>query len=148
MTRGGGRSVIAVVVATLAGSLVAGCGGEVTTAEASVGECFHDPDDASEVGPLDKAACDEPHDNEVISVFQLEGDEFPGPEEVRAEALQRCTEDFADYVGSTVEESDLELSMIVPTEERWEDEDDSEVICWVSTADGSTVDESVAGSAR
>lgn len=142
------------VVATLGSSLVAGCGGEVVTTEAALGECFQDPEDTSEVGALDKVDCDDAHDNEVISVFPLDEEDFPGEgafpgdDAVEAEALQRCTEDFAEYVGTTLEESDLELLTISPTEETWEEGDDREVICAVSTADGSAIEGSVAGTAR
>ena len=138
---------MAVVVATLAGSVVAGCGGEATSLEAAARQCFRDPEDVTRATSLDRVECKEAHDSEVISVFLLDGDGFPGEEEVQAEASRRCTEDFFEYVGSTVEESELELSMIAPTQETWDEEDDREVVCWVTMADGSTLEESIAGSA-
>lgn len=136
-----------VVVATLAGSLLAGCGGEVTTLQAAAGECFQDPEEVTHATSLDTVECEDAHDSQVIAVFQLDGDGFPGEEEVQAEASRRCTEDFFEYVGSTVDESDLELSMITPTQETWDEEDDREVVCWVSMEDGSIIEGSVAGSA-
>lgn len=148
MDLGCSKLVLVVVGATLGASALVGCGGSEVATEAAVGECFQDPEDTSDVGELDKVDCDDAHDNEVISVFNLEGDDFPGADEVQSEAEGRCNEDFESYVGSTFEESDLDLFTISPTKETWVEADDREVICSVFALDGSSLEGTVRGTAR
>lgn len=143
-----GRSRATVVGAALGAMVLGGCGGTEVVTEAAVGECVQDPDDTAEVGELDKVDCDQAHDNEVIAVFDLSGDAFPGTDDVQAQAQERCVEEFEPYVGSTYEESDLDVYTISPTEETWEEADDREVICAVFPLDGSTMEGSVRGSER
>jgi len=138
----------ALAASGLGTTALVGCGGSEVAAEAAIGECFQEPEDSDEVGELDKVDCDEAHDNEVIAVFDLDGDDFPGVDEVQSQAEEGCVEEFEPYVGSTYEESDLDLFTITPTEETWDDADDREVICSVFALDGSQVEGSVKGSGR
>ena len=43
--------------------------------------------------------CDDPHDNEVVHVFDIDFDDFPGEDEIRSEADATCQEEFESYVG-------------------------------------------------
>ena len=142
------KGVFVVATAVLGTATLVGCGGSEVATEAAVGECFQDPEETDEVGELDKVDCDEAHDNEVIAVFDLEGDDFPGADEVQSQAEEGCVGEFEDYVGSTFEESDLDLFTITPTEETWDEADDREVICSVYALDESPLEGSVEGSER
>ena len=136
------------VASALGTTALVGCGGSEVATEAALGECFQDPADSDEVGELDKVDCGDAHDNEVIAVFDLDGDDFPGVDEVQSQAEEGCIEEFEPYVGSTYEDSDLDLFTITPTEETWDAADDREVICSVFALDGSQVEGSVKGSGR
>ena len=139
--------MVAAVVATLGIAATAGCGGSEVVTEAAGGECFQGRGGPSDERGFDKVMCNDAHDGEVVSVFQLDGSDFPGQEAVEAEARLRCSEDFEHYVGTPVEESTLDLRTFAPTEETWEDED-REVICTAFLADGSRLGASIRGSGR
>src|SRR5688500_4430769 len=56
------------------------------------GDCFNDPEAGSptQVTALEAVPCDEPHDNEVFHVFQLDDGDFPGADEVKQAGLEGC----------------------------------------------------------
>ncbi len=123
------RRGLGVAVGALGVFALVACGGTEVATEASVGDCFQDPESEREVGELEKVDCEEAHDNEVFAVFDLDDGAFPGTTELQALAQAGCAERFEGYVGSPLEESDLEVFGIAPTEETWDDADDREVIC-------------------
>lgn len=119
---------------------------DVTPNSLQVGDCFNDPDEsASEVTSLEAVPCDEPHDNEVFHVFDLEGDEFPGGDEVRRLGAEGCEAEFEGYVGAPLAESGLAIVPVTPTEGSWNDTDDRTILCAAYNADGSPLTGSIEG---
>ncbi|WP_420112009.1 septum formation family protein [Pseudactinotalea sp.] len=115
---------------------------------AEVGACTTtDVMDNSSVSTLPLMDCSYEHDAQVIGLFDVEGDEYPGVATVRADARAGCEEAFEDFVGIAVADSDLELWHISPTEGTWDNNDDREVICIAYLEEGS-VTESWEGSQR
>ena len=130
--------------------LGAGCsGGNVFALEP--GTCFDDvteltAEGGGEVGEVPVVDCAEPHDNEVFATFDLEGDTFPGDEQVLAQADQGCLDRFEDYVGTPYADSRFVSSHLVPTARTWEVSDDREVVCFLYDLDMTKLEGSAKGS--
>jgi hypothetical protein len=139
------RLLVPLALAVLLVPLVAACGSEVA-AQAEVGECFQAPDPNEPVGELDKVDCAEPHDHEVFAKFELPDGDFPGEDGVQQQAEEGCLERFEGYVGESYEESPYGIFPIRPSEQSWNDADDREVICAITTLDGTKLEESVRSS--
>lgn len=131
-----------------AGLTLAACGSDVAANDVEVGACTNQDLSAS-VGEIDTVDCAESHTAEVFAVFDLEGDEFPGAEEIAQSASEGCNGDrFEDYVGVPYAESEIFSAPLAPTEQTWNDADDRTVICFAVTADGSATEGSVKGANR
>jgi hypothetical protein len=130
---------------------------ERSTAEEApleVGGCGVVPDlrigDALDPATVGTVACDQPHDVEVVAVFDhpLDGDApFPGTEAVDGYATDQCIERFEEYVGSDYVESSLDVIVVAPGEEGWDD-GDRRIACVVYDVDFADLVGSVAGTAR
>lgn len=104
-------------------------GGDVGVFALAVGDCFDDPAaEATEVYSVDAIPCDEPHDNQVVAKFDLASGDFPGEEEVMAQAYQGCLDRFEEVTGEAYETSPLDIFPLFPTEGGW-DAGDHEVVC-------------------
>lgn len=94
-----------------------------------VGTCFDDGDlDATEVSSVDDLSCDQPHDNEVYAVFDVEGFDDYSSELINQQADDGCLAAFEPYVGRDYIESDLAFFTLTPTAGSW-DNGDREIIC-------------------
>lgn len=110
------------------------------------GDCFNDPEaNTTQVTELEAVPCDEPHDNEVFHVFDLDDSDFPGVDEVKEFGLDGCEPALEEYVGATAEEAGLAIVPVTPTEQSWNDRDDRTVICALYKADGSRLTGSIEG---
>ena len=138
-------------VALLAGLLVAGlavsCSDDAPN-DFEAGECTT-ADLAGLTTEIETVECDQEHAAEAYAQFDLSGDEFPGLDEINAEAEDRCITDlFEDYVGLPYEESIYLATYLGPTEESWGDGDRT-VICIINgTNDGSPLEGSAEGTGR
>ncbi|WP_075827931.1 septum formation family protein [Cellulosimicrobium sp. CUA-896] len=121
---------------------VRGDDGAIVEAEANadvfsitVGDCTNDGDvDATEVSSVEAVPCDEPHDNEVYAAFDVDGDEFPGTDEIQVIADERCLAEFEPFVGISYDVSRLGYWPMTPTESSW-GQGDREVLCLVFDVD-------------
>ena len=109
--------------------------GEITAAgavdafEVRVGDCFDDEAFASEeISEIPAVPCSQPHDNEVYALFDIPG-EWPGDERVEEIAYDGCLERFAGAIGKSYEDSELDYTVMYPTEGSWNQRNDREVIC-------------------
>lgn len=105
-----------------------------------VGDCFNDPEgvdleaEGADLTSVGAVPCNEPHDNEVIHLFEVEdADEFPGTDAL-TERAEECVGPFEDYVGISYDESELEIFPFVPSAESWE-QGDREIVCAVYLPD-------------
>ena len=127
--------------------------GEITETEdvdpntLQAGDCFNDPEaeNTTRVEELQAVPCDEPHDNEVFHVFDLDDGDFPGADEVKELGLAGCEPELEAYVGATAEEAGLAVVPVTPTEDSWNDLDDRTVICALYNADASKLTGSIEG---
>jgi hypothetical protein len=122
-----------------------------SVANAGVGDCFDDPPNLVgevDLSTLDTIDCAEPHDNEIAFIGDLEGgDEYPGDDVVQTQAVERCADAIADYVGGDPDELGLAPFPITPTEAGWND-GDRRLICSVYNADLSKIEGSLRDSAE
>lgn len=119
-----------------------------------VGDCFNDPEgvdleqeEGADLTSVGAVPCNEPHDNEVIHLFDVEDeDEFPGTDALMEQA-ETCTGPFEQYVGISYDESELEIFPFVPTAESWE-RGDREIVCAVYLPEGQKLTGTVRDAAR
>jgi hypothetical protein len=96
----------------------------------AVGDCFNDVD-AEEISEVPVVPCDQPHDYEAYSAFDLTGDTFPGDDVVTQQAGDGCTPAFAEFNGLGYDDSSLYLGYLLPTEDSWTGQNDREVLCYI-----------------
>jgi len=100
-----------------------------------VGECFNNTvriltaEDAVVDVPRENCTLD--HDNEVIASIQLEGEKFPGEDEVLLKGFEVCLPEFEEFIGVSFEEAGtLEYDFFVPSAASWK-LGDREILCYV-----------------
>jgi hypothetical protein len=142
------RAGRAIAVVGLAGALVA-CSGDPPANDLEVGDCVEDAADLNETS-LVAIDCDDDHTLELIGRFEVEGDEYPGEDELRAQGDERCTGQlFEDYVGAPYDpEGDVLVTAVLPSADSWEDADDRTILCFAHAPDLAETDQSVEDSAE
>ena len=140
-----GRGALAVVALALAG---AGCGMQ-SAFDLEVGQCFDSSPDETEVSSVTSKPCDEAHDQEVFAVFDYPNppEDFPGDDAVSDVAEDRCTNEFAAFVGRDYASSELEYYYLVPSDDTWS-EGDREIVCTVIDPNGEKLTGSMRGADR
>jgi hypothetical protein len=123
-------------------------GGDVGSLSLNVGDCIESAAVGS-VTDVPVVPCSDPHDSEVIALFDMEDGDFPGAAEAQSIAQTECTGSlFTDYVGLDYQSSIYGVSFLVPTEETWDAIDDREIVCLATDAAGAPLTGSVKGSAE
>ncbi len=112
----------------------------------SVGDCLNDQS-GEEVTDVPVVPCSEPHDNEVYYEFSLPDGEFPGKDGVYSAADEGCYPEFSTFAGIAYEESTLDFSYFVPTQQSWDEGNDRLVSCIIYDTAGQ-VTGTLAGAAR
>lgn len=117
------------------GSIVEG--GDLGVFVVQEGDCINLPDSAEDLSSFTGVACDEPHDAQAFSLFDVADAElFPGEEVVQNQAQAGCIDRFETFIGLSYNSSIYFLQFVMPTEETWEAIDDRAVICLVTPASG------------
>lgn len=128
--------------------VLAACSGNVF--DLAAGDCFDDGDialgpDVEEVGDVPVVDCSEPHDNEVYAAAAVEGETFPGDQQVAEHADQVCHAAFEGFVGLDYESSVLDFGWLIPTSDSWE-AGDRTVTCFIYRLDLDKVSGTLEGS--
>ncbi len=128
--------------------------GEIDAFAMRVGDCFNDPHEMIDAGSTEVVVqdvgglpCSEPHDNEVYAVFDVRFEAFPGNESMSNEATNACLKYFEGFIGTSYEESVLDIFSLYPTDASWSQLDDREVVCAVYHINGKKLTGSIEGSA-
>jgi hypothetical protein len=141
-------ALVVIVVAVLAG----GEGSPVVTAVASAsappgtvtferltsGDCLQYPDDLTSVTTVQTLPCAEPHNAEVIGLYDATGVDWPGVDAIQQEANQRCGDLVKTSVDNAAVTDDMSFSFVFPNDAASWDAGDREVICLVHKATGTT----------
>ncbi len=103
----------------------------------TVGDCFDETGDdiVSDVPTID---CALPHDYEVYATINLDKAVWPGDDEIFSLADDACYAPFTTWVGIPFENSTLDYTYYVPTEDGWNNYDDREVSCIMFDPAGKT----------
>jgi hypothetical protein len=165
------RAQVQVVAAVLCAVLsLAGCSlfgggssdGQTSTSVFDVqpGECFVAPKDVkAELADLSQVPCTQPHTQEayakvtylaagaVSSSAAPGGDAFPGGDVLDKFAKGACAQRYRSYVGVDYLDSKYFFTYLLPSARSWEQSDDREILCFVTTT-GGTLKTSVKGSRR
>lgn len=121
--------------------------------EIEAGQCFNEylfrdqADFLQQVTTI--VGCDGPHDREAYFTREYpsgESDAYPLDAELERWAESTCLDEFENFIGLEYVLSALELGVIVPTFERWTDDGDRNVICYVYPDEGGRLLASVEGS--
>jgi hypothetical protein len=106
-------------------------------------------------GALDPATielvdCAGPHDVEIGAVFDYPAGadiDFPGTAAVDGYATDQCIERFEAYVGAAYEASTLDVLIVAPDDDGW-DEGDRRIACVLYHVDFQDLTGSVAGTGQ
>jgi predicted small secreted protein len=90
--------------------------------------------------------CAEEHYAEIYLIAEIDGEEFPGDEQMDQQASDMCLAEFAGYVGAEYNDSELDYLYFSPDAKTWE-QGDRQVICAVGDPSGQ-ITGSVQGSDR
>lgn len=123
------RLLVATLALPLVLAVLAACS-TTPAGELAPGDCLNAENLRSGdiVGRVRVLECSENHDTEVISAFDVDGDAYPGADQLNEIASRRCTADFREYVGVDYLLSDLELVPLIPSEQGW-GAGDHRIIC-------------------
>ena len=104
------------------------------------GQCFAAQQEVqAEIANLQALPCDGPHRQEAYAIVAYEppagvtGDAFPGDAALKTYADANCAEQFQNYVGISYLDSSLFFTYLVPSARGWEQQNDHNVVCFVTT---------------
>ena len=104
-----------------------------------VGQCIDAEADSGEVGSVPVVECSQPHEGEIYALPQAPDGGFPGEDALRQTAQDQCTGSaYTDYVGLPYEQSEFEVTFLLPTEESWS-RGDREIGCIVQNEEPGSV---------
>ena len=114
-----------------------------------VGDCINVPEEDL-VQSVEAVPCSDSHDGEVYALFDMAASSpsYPGDDAVDSAAVNGCLVRFGDYVGVTYEYSVLDVYALQPTQDSWNEFDDREIVCVLTSMDGSSLTGSMRGSGR
>lgn len=111
-------------------------GGEVSVLSLEPGDCVNGLEDGSLSLTLPAVPCDEPHEAEVYSVFDVTLDgEWPGEDPILDEAESRCLEYMERDFPETYADDQVDIFYLYPSEDTWRT-GDREVVCFAYYLDG------------
>jgi hypothetical protein len=141
--------------------IATGCSGSGSRGSAKVsvfsvepGECFVSPGQVhAQLTTLDRTPCTRPHNQEAyakVAYTAADGSTasaYPGDTLLSQFAQGACAQRFGGYVGVDYLDSSLFFTYLLPSPRSWENADDRNVICFVTTTGGSLTS-SVKGSRK
>lgn len=111
------------------------------------GDCFNNSDtNAVQVASVEGVPCTSPHDGEAYGSHLVVEATYPGATAMISAAEAGCLDRFDDYVGLDFQSSVYNFSFLYPTEESWKT-GDREVVCIITSLDGSKLTGSAKGTA-
>ncbi|WP_166351344.1 septum formation family protein [Phytoactinopolyspora limicola] len=100
------------------------------------GDCLGEYADDGDVKVVDIIPCDQEHFQEVLLITQIDAEELPDQEEVRAQVIDECPPAFEEFVGLDFDESELDIHYLSPSSDSWEQQDDRDIVCTVYDPSG------------
>lgn len=104
-----------------------------------VGQCIDSEADSGQVGSVPVVECSQPHEGEIYALPQAPDGEYPGEAALQQTAQDRCIGSaYTDYVGLPYEQSEFEVTFLLPTEQSWGG-GDREIACIVQNEESGSV---------
>ncbi len=100
-----------------------------------VGDCVNLPE-TDLIESLEAVPCNQPHDAETYEVFNMRNPLYPGDNAVQDAASSGCYNAFELFVGRAYETSALDIYWLYPTLDSWNQHHDREIVCMVTSLDG------------
>lgn len=113
-----------------------------TVFDLKVGDCLVLPDDLDldrgfELTTVKTVECNEPHQGEIVADHKVTDSDFPaveagtypGEDALFEKSKDVCISAFESYVGTSFEESELDLLPLTPTLDSWNKADDRAIVC-------------------
>jgi hypothetical protein len=137
------KKIVFIVLGVVAGLLVLVVGGgvalylafgqgTVTATDVEMGDCLSEIPGDTRVLTVKTIDCAEPHAGEVFAVLQMPGGDFPGQAAIDTYA-DKCSPELATYAPSAMTDDTVQLYVLYPTAETWE-QGDRAVTC-IATLD-------------
>ncbi|MGZ5391787.1 MAG: septum formation family protein [Mycobacterium sp.] len=137
------KKIVFIVLGVIAGLIVLVIGGgvalylafgqdTVTATDVEMGDCLSEIPGDTRVLTVKTIDCAEPHAGEVFAVLQMPGGDFPGQAAIDTYA-DKCSPGLASYAPSAMTDDTVQLYVLYPTAETWE-QGDRAVTC-VATLD-------------
>lgn len=120
-------------------------GGDVGAFRIRLGDCMVDPGEGV-IESVKAVPCSDPHDLEIYHAFNLVGSSYPADMDMQAD--NGCYNAFEPFVGKSYESSVYDYMIITPTPESWDEVDDREVLCALTSYDGQATFGSGQGTAQ
>lgn len=104
--------------------------GPIAAKDLTVGTCISDANSTTgDVTTFDAVACNEPHDGEVFTVIELEGDKYPGTKFVTGKGNRGCRARLRrQTTAKQFKDRLLGYKFVYPTKQSWA-QGDHEVTC-------------------
>lgn len=99
-----------------------------------VGQCIQDPGEGT-VYDVENAVCTTEHWGEVYHVMTITSSQMPSEDDMNDMASDACVDAFEAYVGRPYDESELDFTWYVPSQESWA-EGDRTIQCIAIRTDG------------
>ena len=137
------KKIVFIVLGVIAGLIVLVIGGgvalylafgqgTVTATDVEMGDCLSEIPGDTRVLTVKTIDCAETHAGEVFAVLQMPGGDFPGQAAIDTYA-DKCSPELASYAPSAMTDDTVQLYVLYPTAETWE-QGDRAVTC-VATLD-------------
>lgn len=145
---------IGLVALTLSNTAQRDSSGNVTEAgtesfeNARVGDCLTDlsalsTTESTTVRSLNVAPCGQPHQGQIVVIFDMPGGPYPGQDTVFEDASTQCSQRVPSETASAGVAQSLDFALIYPLADSWQ-RGDRQVIC-VMGKTGGTMTESLPG---
>ncbi|WP_432565681.1 DUF4190 domain-containing protein [Kineococcus sp. SYSU DK003] len=113
-------AAVLLVVGVASGTLPALRTGTVAIDDLASGDCFDTGEDQGLTGTVQRTACADRHDGEVLEVIDLGGGAYPGEDSLVGLAEDQCAADAGDAVEAAgLDPDDFEYGYFYPLEQNW-----------------------------
>lgn len=102
------------------------------------GDCLSQFATEGDVQEIDIIPCDQEHHQEVLMITQITAEQLPDEEAVKKLVREECVPAFKDFVGTSFDDSSLDIQYLSPSQESWENQDDRDIVCTVYDPAGAT----------
>ena len=95
-------------------------GGNLQVQDLRIGDCFNLKDESADnVSDVDAKPCTEAHRYELFQDASLAEGAYPASDQLKSYAEQECLGAFLSYIGTTYQNSVLEVVYFTPTSDAW-----------------------------